>query len=115
MEVVEEKELASSAVDSLRVRWAREGTLCLKGELDLATAPVLEDILDGALDGDRDLVVDLSALTFMDAAGLRAFAKAASGLRGRAKMVLRSPSGVVRRVLELSDMTRTAHIEVMCP
>jgi anti-anti-sigma factor len=42
------------------------------GELDLATAPVLRAELDALRDaGCRRVVLDLSSLDFMDAAGLR--------------------------------------------
>jgi anti-sigma B factor antagonist len=47
--------------------------LALEGELDLATVPLLEETLAGAYASDASqILVDLSALTFIDAAGLRA-------------------------------------------
>jgi anti-sigma B factor antagonist len=59
----------------LDITAAREGTrivLTLSGELDLATAPEFEAHAVGALaQGADPLVVDLSALTFMDSSGLR--------------------------------------------
>jgi anti-sigma B factor antagonist len=49
-----------------------DGTVTLRpsGELDLATAPVLEQALDRVLDGGHVVVLDLSGLTFADCAGL---------------------------------------------
>jgi anti-anti-sigma factor len=42
------------------------------GELDLDTAPLLEEELTAARDGgSRRLVLDMRALTFMDSTGLR--------------------------------------------
>jgi anti-anti-sigma factor len=46
-------------------------TLRLQGELDLATAPSLEEALSEAFDGGpAELILDLSALTFIDSTGI---------------------------------------------
>ena len=46
--------------------------LRLTGELDLATAPALEQAVRGALEaGAERLVLDLANLTFVDSSGLR--------------------------------------------
>ncbi len=52
---------------------ARDGALYIRphGDLDLSTAPVLEQALRDALDrGQRSLVLDLRGLNFMDSTGL---------------------------------------------
>jgi anti-sigma B factor antagonist len=52
----------------------RTALIQLRGELDIATAPQVAEILDGlasAEGGVRHVVVDLRGLTFMDARGLR--------------------------------------------
>jgi anti-anti-sigma factor len=47
-------------------------TLLLTGELDLASAPALEQILpELCADGAREIVLDLSDLVFIDSTGLR--------------------------------------------
>lgn len=40
------------------------------GELDIATAPILQDALDQARAHGRDVLLDLSRVTFCDAAAL---------------------------------------------
>jgi anti-sigma B factor antagonist len=53
----------------------RTALIQLRGELDIATAPEVAEILDGlasAESGVRHVVVDLRGLTFMDARGVRA-------------------------------------------
>jgi anti-sigma B factor antagonist len=48
--------------------------LTLSGELDLATVPQVEEAVATVLArGARRLVVDLSAITFVDSSGLRLF------------------------------------------
>jgi anti-sigma B factor antagonist len=62
--------------DQLQIAVRREegrAVLALKGELDMASAPLLAGALDGAeLDGDTLVVLDLQSLQFIDSTGLRA-------------------------------------------
>ncbi|HVL89950.1 MAG TPA: STAS domain-containing protein [Actinomycetota bacterium] len=81
--------------------------LHVSGEIDLATAPVLEGWLDTAeRNGNRAIVVDLEHVTFIDASGLRAFLHAAqrASLAGRTLELTNAPA-VVRRVLQLTGCT----------
>src|SRR5690349_6612782 len=55
------------------VQDARDGTLYLRphGDLDMSTAPVLEQALRDGIDrGQRMIVIDLRGLNFMDSTGL---------------------------------------------
>ena len=48
--------------------------LTLVGELDMATAPRVEEaVADVLAKGARDVIVDLSGLAFVDSSGLRLF------------------------------------------
>ena len=89
-----------------------EGTarLELHGELDIGTAPVLEDAVDRALeDGCREVVLDLSGTTFLDSAGLGALINAAREVDARrATMSVHSPPGSEARVV--IEMSRTGGI-----
>ena len=50
-----------------------EHTLVLAGELDIASAPILETAISSLCEnGTARIVLDLSELTFMDSTGLRA-------------------------------------------
>jgi anti-anti-sigma factor len=52
----------------------RTALIQLRGELDIATAPRVGELLDGlgsAESGVRHVVIDLRGLTFMDARGVR--------------------------------------------
>ena len=74
------------------------------GELDIATAPELQEAVDAALTAQpATLVVDLSPATFLDSSGARTIAGAAK--RGRAggtavALVCPANNTIVRRVVD---------------
>jgi len=84
------------------------GVVRVAGELDAATAGLLDDGLSLAsvMAGDR-LVVDVSRLSFMDVAGVRVMAAAHERrvAAGSCGLVVRGASGIVRRVLEVTGLT----------
>ncbi len=83
--------------------------LALRGELDLATAPELEQVVRSLL-ADRSVerfVVDMTGLTFMDSSGLAVLLQAAAG----GQVLLRSPSVVIRQVIESTGLTGVLVIE----
>jgi anti-anti-sigma factor len=81
--------------------------LALHGELDLATAPAVEDaVLDRVRDGGW-VVLDLRGLEFMDSSGVRVIVAAHSVAHecdGRLTIVRAVPGGPVQRVLEISGL-----------
>jgi len=94
-------------------RYGSRRTLFVTGELDVATASVLEGAVDGALDGQGDeLCLDLGGLEFVDSSGARAIMHAhdkAASLGSR--LVILSPAPLVRRVLELMGLDRVMDIK----
>lgn len=95
------------------------GTLVVdvRGELDLATGPVLQQHLNHYCDqlgngGPLRLVYRLSGVTFMDCSGLSALLNAIDGLDSQ-KITVREPTPPVRRVLELVGMAHL--VEEMKP
>ena len=79
----------------------------LRGEQDLSTVPALCEMLAGAIaDGGADLILDLSAVEFLDASTVRVIAAAGEFLRARSRsLVLRSPSSCAQRVLDLCGLS----------
>jgi anti-anti-sigma factor len=79
-------------------------TVSVRGELDLATTPTVEDEVNSALAEGADTVdIDLADLTFIDSTGLRMFFKlneqaVAQGWR----LVLRNPSHQVQTILKIT-------------
>lgn len=82
--------------------------LALQGELDFATAPLLEhELVRTHRDGCDCLLVDLCALTFMDMAGVRVLLAAQERVQagGGALLVLHAPQ-VVRRLVKVAGLDR---------
>lgn len=80
----------------------------VRGELDVATAPLLEAVLDAVISlRPRRLEVDLAGVTFLDAQALGTLNSARRRQTARhATLVLRRPSAIVRRVLALAGLDR---------
>jgi anti-anti-sigma factor len=100
----------------LVVRREAEGRLwVLSGELDLATAHVLQSALDRDGESDGDLTFDLAGLEFMDSTGIKLIITVARKLEGRGWLILRSPAAPIQRVLELVQIGRVANVKVEDP
>jgi anti-anti-sigma factor len=88
------------------VRHAARTHIAPCGELDIATAPQLEQAIDDATSDSLDeLVLDLRELTFMDSTGLRALAQANAKATGAGVTlsIWRGPRQI-ERVLEISGL-----------
>lgn len=95
---------------SLSGPWA---VLGVRGDVDVATASDLDAIVDAVIDrGHRFVVLDLTELDFMDAAGLRVIARAERRLQPPdAGVTVRSPSATVRRLLDLAGLSSRISLE----
>ncbi|MFY9264725.1 MAG: STAS domain-containing protein [Solirubrobacterales bacterium] len=87
-------------------------TVRVSGELDIATAEMLTETLEAIhVSTGRSLVIDLSAVSFMDSTGLRILigANRRAGEDGYRLSIVTgdSPAG---RVLELSRMDEHMHV-----
>jgi anti-sigma B factor antagonist len=97
----------------MEIRSSRtEGTahLELHGELDIGTAPKLDEAVEEALEaGCREVVLDLGPTTLLDSSGLGALVRAAREVDARqAKMAVVSPPGSEARVV--IEMSRTGSV-----
>lgn len=82
---------------------ADEHVVRLRGELDIADAGRVHDLLMGTA-GSR-MVVDVSQLTFIDARGISAIVAARSAIiEAGHPFSIRGARGIVRRVFELTDL-----------
>jgi anti-anti-sigma factor len=89
------------------------------GELDVATAPQLEQTLRKALLRARRVVLDLRELTFMDCAGIRVVVNANSHARqaGAHLVLVRGPSQVDRvfMLTGASDAVEIVDLDPIAP
>jgi len=97
----------------LRVDVGREQDrvrLALRGELDLASSPILEDAVSRACtQGASELVLDIGELTFIDSTGLRAILTSKTNCEhaGCSFAVAPAPDVVrpqVRRLLQVTGL-----------
>jgi anti-anti-sigma factor len=99
-----------------RVRVERVGeasVVTAHGELDAFTAPALSDAFaDAAADADDRVVIDLSAVAFMDSTALGLVVKAVNEIGDRGgdvRLVL--PEESARRIFEITTLDRVLPIE----
>lgn len=86
-------------------------TVRFAGELDFGSAAAARDALAELVRGNRQVVVDLSRVTFLDVAGVRSLLVAQErAVAGGGNLVVRHPSRSVRRILEL-----TGTLPLLCP
>jgi anti-sigma B factor antagonist len=81
---------------------ADEHVVRLVGELDVANADRLREVLAAITQPSPRIVVELSELSFMDSSGLGVLLE--QHRRG-ATVVLRNPSPIIRRVVEATGLT----------
>jgi anti-anti-sigma factor len=79
----------------------------LHGELDIATAPELVDMLARLRHHGHAVTVDLAEVTFMDSTGLTTLMDAHKQARSNGwSFSVKRPSPPVRRVFELAGVAR---------
>jgi anti-anti-sigma factor len=80
--------------------------VALIGELDLASAPHLQQVLDELCrDGFQEIVLDLARLDFLSATGLEVFVHADDQLRAAGgRLILNRPGPRARRVLAITGL-----------
>lgn len=78
--------------------------VALRGELDVVDAEPVAAALTVAADRDRVIIADLARLTFIDASGVAALARARRHIRHTGgDLLLAAPQWQVRRVLEVAQ------------
>jgi anti-anti-sigma factor len=89
-------------------------TVAVCGELDVEAAPMLARSLDSfaEADGGPGFAIDLHRMSFVDAAGLRAFVPSIrrAAARGQ-RLVVRRPSPLALTILDVSGLAPALAIE----
>jgi anti-anti-sigma factor len=104
------------APEPLSIRETREGAvhrLTPIGELDLATAPLLESAFGAVFrdDGVEMIVVDLTELSFMDSTGVHLLLRMHSACGAADRLRVINGSRAVQRVLDVSGVR--AHLPII--
>jgi anti-sigma B factor antagonist len=86
--------------------------LTVTGELDIATAPALREHLEGAIEsGMHRLVIDLSAITFLDSVALAAIVHAKQRLPEDGRLALAiDPASYVMLVFEGGGLAQVFNV-----
>jgi anti-anti-sigma factor len=87
-------------------------TFRLIGEMDISNAETLAAVLEKKADGEGDITLDLSELTFIDSSGIRVLLRAMDRLDGKGRLLLVSPTDSVRHVLSLMGLEERGPILV---
>jgi anti-sigma B factor antagonist len=93
-------------VTSDLVRYARRGTasiVTLSGEIDLANAPTIGREIVDVVPGDGAVLIDLTAVSFLDSAGVRLLDALVGDLddHGRVVRFVVGETGAARMTLQL--------------
>jgi anti-anti-sigma factor len=73
------------------------------GEIDLATAPLMREVMAEAVESRRHLIVDLSGVSFLDSTGLSVLLRTRQRIEATHKsMSLAGPTGLVARVISIT-------------
>jgi anti-anti-sigma factor len=86
--------------------------LTVAGEVDMTTAPELLRSMELVSDQTERVVVDLSAVTFLDSSGLNALLSGRRALDGRGigLRVVTPEDNPVRRVFEITQLTESLSV-----
>jgi anti-anti-sigma factor len=94
--------MTSGPTLSLTVRNTRSGTwITARGEIDVATAPRFEAMLDAAARRRGAILVDMRSVTFVDSAALHALMRACRQAPGRLRV---RPSHACERLFEIAGV-----------
>ncbi len=93
-------------------RQGPSATVTVAGEIDLTSAPRLDDEVTTLIeDSIVELQIELAGVSFMDSTGLRVLLKASKMIDGTGgKLVLGGLSDPVRRLLEVSGLN--SHFQI---
>ncbi|WP_320957181.1 STAS domain-containing protein [Enterocloster asparagiformis] len=90
-----------------------EGTLLLglEGRLDTNTAPQLESIVKGRLEGITRLELDFARLDYLSSAGLRVILAAQKIMNHKGVMIIRNVNDTIMEVFEVTGFSDILTIE----
>ena len=98
-------------MEIIQTRNNDELVIALKGELNTATAPELENVITASLNGVKKLVFDFSELDYISSAGLRILLVSKKVMDKQGEMIIRHPNNSVREIFEITGFENILTIE----
>jgi anti-sigma B factor antagonist len=87
-------------------------TVIVRGEIDMATASQLRDLLNGLVDaGSTRILLDCRGLDFLDSSGIGVLVAVRKRLGDNGALTLEAPPAHVRKVLDLTGVS--AHVAIV--
>jgi anti-sigma B factor antagonist len=81
--------------------------IALKGEIDLESSPLARELLLSNVAGKKNILVDLSAVSYIDSSGVASLVEALQASRKNGtEFALAAASEAARRVLELARLDK---------
>jgi anti-anti-sigma factor len=94
------------------IRLVRPGVIALAGEFDASNAHALQSALEDLIASGAGCVLDCGAVTYLDSSALHVLARAARVVGDDSSIIIESPGPFLTRLLEITGLGRTAHIEI---
>ena len=85
--------------------------ISLEGRLDTTTAPELEKVLAGHLEGVTELTFDMGALDYLSSAGLRILLGAQKRMNKQGSMKVMNVNGTIMEIFEVTGFVDILTIE----
>jgi anti-anti-sigma factor len=91
-----------------------DAIVVLRGDLDMRSAPELAGVLKALIDdGPSEVVVECSALSFIDSSGVSVLVSAQRRLeKEHRRLLLRSPRRNVVRVFEITQLMEFLNVDI---
>lgn len=83
----------------------------LEGRLDTTTAPELEKVFAGGLDGVTELTIDMGALDYLSSAGLRILLGAQKRMNKQGSMKVTNVNETIMEIFEVTGFADILTIE----
>jgi anti-sigma B factor antagonist len=93
-------------------RFGADGRFKLSGELDVACSDGLVEVVRLAIEQGGEITLDMADVRFIDSSGIRALLAISRQLHGRGRLILESPSPLVRRVLDTAGAEHFPDFEI---
>ncbi len=85
--------------------------ISLEGRLDTTTAPELEKVLSGSLDGVTELTFDMGALDYLSSAGLRILLGTQKRMNKQGSMKVMNVNETIMEIFEVTGFADILTIE----